>query len=147
MGWSSASLKRSMMLWIRSPANRRTRSSWPREVEARLAGVALAAGAAAELVVDPARLVPFGAEDVEAAEVGDALAELDVDAAAGHVGRDRDRARLAGVLDDLGLARVLLRVQHVVRDALPLQQLAQVLGGLDGDGADEHRLALDARAP
>ena len=49
---------------------------------------------------------------------------------------------LAGVLDDLGLARVLLRVQDVVRDALALEQLAQVLGRLDGDRADEHRLAL-----
>ena len=86
------------------------------EVEARLAGVALAAGAAAQLVVDPARLVPLGGEHVEAAELDDALAELDVDAAAGHVRRDRDRAGLAGVLDDLGLALVLLRVQHVVRD-------------------------------
>ena len=28
-------------------------------------------------------------------------------------------------------------------DALPLQELAQVLGRLDGDRADEHRLALD----
>ena len=67
------------------------------EVEARLAGVALAAGAAAELVVDPARLVPLGAEHVEAAELAHAFAELDVDAAAGHVRRDRDRAGLAGV--------------------------------------------------
>ena len=115
----------------------------PGEVEARLAGVALAARAAAELVVDPARLVPLGAEHVEAAEVDDAFAELDVDAAAGHVRRDRDGAALPGVLDDLGLAGVLLGVQHVVRDALPLQELAQVLGGLDGDRADEHRLALD----
>ena len=39
-----------------------------REVEARLAGVALAARAAAELVVDPARLVPLGAEHVQATE-------------------------------------------------------------------------------
>ena len=89
-----------------------------REVEARLAGVALAARAAAQLVVDAARLVALGAEDVEPAELDDALAELDVDAAAGHVRRDRDRAGLAGVLDDLALALVLLRVQHVVRDAL-----------------------------
>src|SRR5690606_5534580 len=37
------------------------------EVEARLAGVALAAGAAAELGVDPARLVALGAEDEQAA--------------------------------------------------------------------------------
>ena len=65
-----------------------------REEEARLAGVALAAGAAAQLVVDAARLVALGAEHVEAAELGHAVAELDVDAAAGHVGRDRDRARL-----------------------------------------------------
>ena len=112
------------------------------EVEARLAGVALAAGAAAELVVDAARLVPLGAEHVEAAELEHALAELDVDAAAGHVRRDRDRAGLARVLDDLRLARVLLRVQDVVRDALARQELREVLGGLDGDRADEHRLPL-----
>ena len=113
-----------------------------REVEARLARVALAPRAAAQLVVDPSRLVPLGAEDVQAAEVDDALAELDVDAAAGHVRRDRDRAALARVLDDLALALVLLRVQDVVRDALALQDLRQVLGGLDRDRADEDRLPV-----
>ena len=70
-----------------------------------------------------------------------ALAELDVDAAAGHVGRDRDRARLARALDDLALPLVLLRVQDVVRDALPLQDLREELRRLDRDGADEHGLA------
>ncbi len=40
-----------------------------REVEARLAGIALPSGAAAELVVDAARLVPLRPEDVEAADV------------------------------------------------------------------------------
>src|SRR4029077_16181895 len=39
------------------------------EVEAGLARVALAAGATAELVVDPARLVALGAEDVEPADL------------------------------------------------------------------------------
>ena len=38
------------------------------EVEARAAGVALAAGAPAELVVDAARLVALGAHDVQAAQ-------------------------------------------------------------------------------
>src|SRR5207237_640543 len=38
----------------------------------------------------------LGAEHVEAAELDDAFAELDVDAAAGHVRRDRDRAPRAG---------------------------------------------------
>ncbi len=41
----------------------------PGEVEARLARVALAAGAAAQLVVDAARLVALGAEHVETAEL------------------------------------------------------------------------------
>ncbi len=45
-----------------------------RQVEARRAGVALAAGAAAQLVVDAARLVALGAEDVQAAERHHALA-------------------------------------------------------------------------
>jgi len=50
--------------------------------------------------------------------------------------------RLPGVLDDLALPLVLLRVQDVVRDAPPLQQLREVLGLLDRDRADEDRLAL-----
>ena len=45
-----------------------------RQVEAALAGVALAAGAAAQLVVDAAALVALGAEHVEAAELADLVA-------------------------------------------------------------------------
>ena len=86
--------------------------------------------------------MPLRTEHVEAAELAYLVVDLDVDAAAGHVRRDRDRANLAGVLDDLGLPRMFLRVQHLVRDALPLQQLAQILGGLDRDRADQNRLAL-----
>src|SRR5262245_34154538 len=44
-----------------------------REVEAGASGVALAAGAASELVVDPPRLVTFGPEDVETALLDDLL--------------------------------------------------------------------------
>ena len=112
------------------------------QVEARLARVALATGAAAQLVVDAARLVALGAEDEEAARLHHLLAvlgstcssifgnsssqaavplvgvrleaalassscgqvlrvaaELDVHAAAGHVGGDRDRARAARLGD------------------------------------------------
>ena len=46
------------------------------EEEAALAGVALASGAPAQLVVDAARLVALGADDVEAAGVEHALAVL-----------------------------------------------------------------------
>ena len=155
--------------------------------EARLAGVALAAGAAAQLVVDPPRLVALGAEDEQAAgvehllaaarrpcsrivgqhllvvlvvvgvagrqpelghlELGQVLlvaAELDVDAAAGHVGRDRDRARRARLGDRLALALGVLGlgVQHGVLDSLALELVGQQLGDLDRDRADQHRLAL-----
>src|SRR5262249_44846364 len=81
-------------------------------------------------------------EHIEPAELEHAVAELDVDAAARHVRRDRHGADLARILDDLGLARVLLRVQDVVLDALPREQLREVLRRLDRDRADEHGLAL-----
>src|ERR1022692_4361272 len=42
-----------------------------RKVETRRAGIALAAGASAELVVDAAGLVAFGAENMQAADSGD----------------------------------------------------------------------------
>ena len=46
----------------------------------------------------------------------------------------------AGLRDDVRLALVLLGVEHLVRDALLLQQPGQELGGLDRGGADQHRL-------
>ena len=132
------------------------------EVEARRAGVALAAGAAAQLVVDAAGIVPFGADDVQAAGGHDArvvllalgarpsaraslvdlrlhlgrveallvellrgqargvAAQLDVRAAAGHVGGDGDGAAAAGLGHDGGFLLVELGVEHLVPDAAPL---------------------------
>ena len=127
-----------------------------RQEELRAAGVALAAGAAAQLVVDAAAFVALGADDVEAAgvdrlllEVGDfgadlrllararsaseasgstswrtphldIAAELDVGAAAGHVGGDGDRAGHAGLGDD----ERLLLVEAGVEDREGLRRLA-----------------------
>src|SRR5882672_4751333 len=78
----------------------------------------------------------------------DAGPEFDVGAAAGHVGRDRDRARLACQRHDLGLALVELRVQDLVLQAAPLEHSRQRLRHLDVHRADQHRqaalvLALD----
>ena len=64
-------------------------------------------------------------------EVGGELgvaAEHDVGAAAGHVRGDRDGALAPGVGDDRRLPRVLLGVEHLVRDALAQQQRRQPLG-------------------
>jgi hypothetical protein len=162
-----------MIAFMRSPAKRVLH----RQVEARRARVALAARAAAQLVVDPARLVPLGADDLQPpgadhvvvqrlpllAQLADArgflvlgdrgirldelhllldvAAEHDVGAAARHVGGDGDHLRPAGLRDDLGLPRVLLGVQHLVRQVLLLQQAGEQFGVLDRRGADQHRLA------
>ena len=80
-------------------------------------------------------------------------AEQDVGAAAGHVGRNRDRTLAARLRDELGFLRVVLRVQdHVLVDAAaggraalqpaPIEHRRELLGLLDRDGADEHRPAL-----
>jgi len=118
-----------------------------RQEELGMPGIALAAGAAAQLVVDAAALVPLGAEHEQSAGlqrlllealhlrldlsdlrialaglVGDVLellahahvdvaAELDVGAAARHVGGDGHRARHAGLRDDVGLLLVVAGVE------------------------------------
>ena len=149
-----------------------------REEEARLAGVALTAGTAAELIVDTAGFVALRADDEQTAGGADTLglgvdvdlvagealleggadgedlgvgglgvgvglgdqlvgkallaqvgqrhvfgvaAEHDVRATACHVGRDRDRAELTRLRDDLCLALVVLGVQHGVRHAFALE--------------------------
>ncbi len=129
-----------------------------RQEELGAPGIALAAGRAAQLVVDAAALVALGADDVEAAgrdapcclndrhlgaDLGflgiplraglrlgaflrdahvDAAAELDVGAAARHIGRDRDGARHAGLGHDIGF----LLVEAGVQDGEELGGLAVV---------------------
>ena len=101
---------------------------------------------AAQLAVDAPRLVALGADDVKAADLRDALAKLDVRSAARHVRRDRDRAALAGERDNLGLARVVLRVQHLVRDVRDLEHARQHLRRRHLNGAEQDRLAQGVAA-
>ena len=117
-----------------------------RQEEFRASRIALAPGAAAQLIVDAAALVAFGADDIEAAggdrlcpepfdlgadfgflrlalgalrQIGaflrdphfDIAAELNVGAAAGHIGRDGDGAGHARFGDDIGFLFVEARVQ------------------------------------
>ena len=70
-----------------------------------------------------------------------AFAELDVGSAAGHVRRDRHRARLSRAGDDLGLALVVLGVQHVVDDPRALEHARQRLRNVHAHRSHEHRVA------
>ncbi len=113
-----------------------------REVELRGPRVPLAAGAAEELVVDPARLMALAADDVQAAEGGHPLAQADVRPAACHVRGDGDGCELAGALDDLRLALVLLGVQDPVFQAAALEEEGKGLRLLDRVRPDEDRPPL-----
>ena len=74
----------------------------PRDLRADIVGARIAH--ARRVILDVGNLLAD-------AHVGVA-AELDVGAAARHVGGDRDRAGNAGLRDDVGLLLVIARVQH-----------------------------------
>ena len=174
-----------------------------RQEELGVAGVALTAGAAAQLVVDAAAFVALGAEHAQPAggerlflqprdlgadvggacalvalapvlDVGELLAdahvgvaaELNVGAAAGHVGGDGDGAGDARLGDDIGLLLVVAGVEDgehfdlggafiagiergervgigkvVLLPALLAQHFRQLLGFFDRGGADQDGLA------
>ena len=75
--------------------------------------------------------MPFGSQDVQSAEVGDARAQLDVRAAARHVGCDGHGSSLSGARHDLGFLHMELRVQHVVWNLLALQHSTEQLRSFD----------------
>ncbi len=66
-------------------------------------------------------------------------AEQNVGAAARHVRGNRDGALTARLCDELGLLRVVFRVQHDVSDAAFLELRRQLLGLLNRHRADQHR--------
>ena len=95
-------------------------------------------------LLDAQRLLGFRQRLVGADQVDllvRAAAQHDVGAAARHVGGDGDVARLAGLGDDLGFARVLLGVEHFVLELGLLQQAGQQLGILDAGRTHQHGLA------
>ena len=88
-----------------------------RNEKVRGTGIALARATAAQLAINAARFVAFRADDVQAAEVGDARPEFNVGATTGHVRGDGHRAALAGARDDFGFLLVIFGVQHGMNDA------------------------------
>ena len=72
-------------------------------------------------------------------------AEDDVGTAAGHVRGDGHRVLAPGLGDDLGLALVMLGVEHFVLDAPLVEQAGDQFALLDRHGADQDRppVALD----
>src|ERR1700682_1265100 len=110
------------------------------DIKARPAGITLPRATSAQLPVDATRLVPLRANNEKSAPVRNAIAELNVGAAAGHVGGNRHGPRLTRALHDFRLLHVVLGVEDVVRYFFPLQHPAEQLGSLHAHGADQNRL-------
>ena len=166
-----------MIARTRSPAKMRSSGVFQRQVEARGTRVALAAGTAAQLVVDAARFVALGADDVQAAgrdhlvvqrlPFARSFCARAAFVGVGSVRRPRSfnsasramppstmsvprPAMLVAMVICPGVpawatisrfARVLLGVQHFVRQLGLVQHARQQFGILDRGGADQHRLA------
>ncbi len=86
------------------------------KIEPGRSHVPLPSRTAAELVVDPAALMPLRPEDMEASQFGHPLSQLDVRTAPGHVGRDGHLPRLTGLGDDLRLPFMIFCIQDMVFD-------------------------------
>ena len=99
------------------------------------------------VVVDEARLLlrqPLGdflRERLLARHELGVAAQQDVGAAAGHVGGDGHGLAPAGLRDDLGFLRVVLRVEHDVLHAALLEQAGQPFRLLDRNRAHQRRPA------
>ena len=86
------------------------------------------------------RFVDHAAQFVADAHI-EVAAQLNVGAAAGHVGGDRDGAGDAGLRHNGRFLLVIARVEHVVLDLALLEEARQFLGFFDGRCAHEDRLA------
>src|SRR5260370_34148158 len=100
------------------------------DVKSRTAGIALARATPAQLSIYPASFVPLGADHHQTARCRYARTELNVGAAAGHVGRNRDCPRLTSTRDDLRLLHMIFGVQHVVRNFFAFEHSAEQLSRL-----------------
>jgi len=120
------------------------------QIEPGRAGVSLPARPAAELVVDPARFVPFRPQNVEPAELFDRFgffgsagvsAQHDVGSPAGHVGGDGHGPFPSRLADDLGFLLVIFGVEDLVRHPFAAEDPRQLFRFFDGSRSHQHRLA------
>ena len=98
--------------------------------ELGISGVSLPRATSAELAVDPAGFVAFGADHHQASHIGDSLPEFDVGTSTCHVGGNRHGSPLSGSSDDLGFLAVILCVEDGVGDLGPLQHAGEGFGGV-----------------
>src|SRR5262249_23527696 len=80
------------------------------DIEPARPRIALARAASAQLTINPARLMTLRADDIQTAFLRNTETKFNVRAAAGHVGRNRNRTALTGATHNLGFLPVIFRV-------------------------------------
>ena len=80
----------------------------------------------------------FGADDVQAADLAHALAQLDVRTTPRHVGSDGHPTQLAGVGHDFRFVGDVSGVEHHRLQSAFNQQLSQVFALVDRPRANQH---------
>ena len=113
-----------------------------RYVELTASRIALTAGAAAQLAVNPARFVAFCTNDGQTTRGLHFVADLDIRTATRHVRSDGHGSGAAGFRNNLRFALVLFRVQYVVSDIPQLQHAAEQFTHFHGSGTYQHRTAF-----
>ena len=105
----------------------------------RTAWITLPAGTTAKLKIDTAAFMPIGSDDMQSSNLGDAIAQSDIDAATRHIRGNRHRAAFAGHRNERRLTFFVSRIQNLM-GRVP-KQPAQALGLLHARRANQYRPA------
>ena len=104
-------------------------------------GIALAAGTATQLPVDPAAFMPLCTDDGQSARFFYTGAKLDIGSTTRHVGSDGNGAGQSGFGNHLRFLGVLFRVQYIMRNIFLLQHTRKQFTHFHGSGTHQGRTA------
>ena len=86
----------------------------------------------------------LGRDHVKSPKLCHAIGKADIRSPASHIGCHCDASCLACLGDDFGLSPVLPRVQHLVREPLIREEMAQMFGRRNRACPDQSRTTVPA---
>ena len=92
------------------PAENAKQIIFQRQEKLRTAGIPLASGTSAQLIVDTTTFMALRPNNGEPAQLGDPFAQRDIRPAPGHIRRNRDLPSLPGLRDDIRFHFMKLRI-------------------------------------
>lgn len=108
----------------------------------RSAAIPLSSAPSDQLTVDASRGVGFANNHMQATGIVNKPVKPYVGSPTGHVGRDRDAARLSCMRDDIGLLSMVSCIQNDMLDRRPTKHFAQLLGMFNGASSNQDSSAF-----